>query len=108
MANVTEETIRKTLNAYAVETGSKQLSVTAALLAASVSTPLYTGGIILTNASPTIQLWYSTTTTAVVEGPASSPIPPNGSIPIGKGDLHVISVIAESGTPYVGWQATVL
>ncbi len=105
MANASEETLLRSLNAAAVVTGSALMSVTAASLASSASSPLNSGGITLTNADATIQLWYSTTATAVVHGATSAPIPPGQQVFIPGGDLHAISVIAESGTPYIGWQA---
>ncbi len=110
MGLASDEVLRASLNAAEVLTGSLVLSGTAQYLGST--SPKWTGGITLTNGSA-IQIWYrvtpfATTLTqvaAVVNGITSTPIPAGGQAFVEVGDLARISVIAESGTPYVGWKA---
>ena len=108
MGNLSEETIRDTLNASAVTSGSVGTSGAAVLL--STPTTRYTGGIVLTNASATAAeiIWVNTAGTAAVAGDTSYPLLPGASLPLAMGDLHDISVIAASGTPRIGWIGTTL
>jgi hypothetical protein len=108
MGNLSEETIRKTLNAASVVTGSKVSSASSALASATATD--YTGGIVLTNASVTAAetIWFSTTGAAAVNGAASSILHAGASKPIAWGDLNTLRFIAGSGTPYLTWEGTTL
>ncbi len=122
MSNASNETLLASLNAAEVSTGSVITGTAAVYL--GTSSPKWTGGITLTNRDSTIVLWYRVSpfatgatvalaiaaqvaaqVAAAVNGTTSRPLPAGGQAFIPVGDLARISVIAESGTPYVGWDA---
>jgi hypothetical protein len=105
VSNPTEETLLGSLNARSIATGSKATSGTAAYLGSATT---YTGGIVLTNGDDTIVMWIRVGGAAVVDGDTSTMLPPYASLPLAWGDLATISVIAESGTPRIGWVGNTL
>jgi hypothetical protein len=108
MGNLSEDTIRKTLNAGAVTTGSLATSTTAAYVSTPVTT--FTGGVVLTNASSTTAeiIWLRIGAVAASAAATCYPLLPGASIPLALADLHTVSAIAASGTPTIAWVGTTL
>ena len=100
--------VRASLNATSVVTGSKA-STSGSVLVSAVATD-YTGGIVLTNASTTAAetIWFSTVGNAAVNHADSSVLHAGSSKPLALGDLHTLAIIAGSGTPQLTWEATTL
>jgi len=107
MGNLSEDTIRKTLNAYAVACGSKPLSTTPAFLTATPTA--YTGGMTLKNADAAITIWYRLDgVAAAIAGTGCDALTAGERIPIAWGDTGSISAVAASGTPTISWVGTTL
>ena len=107
MSNLSEELIRKSLNATLSTCGSVATSIVAADIGAATA---YTGGMFLKNCEVAggIRIWISTTTTAVADSATSFPLDPGEIIPLSVGNLATISAIAASGTPRLAWVGNTL